>query len=96
MANNPIRMIQIRRIVQLFASGVSQREVARRTSVHRTIATAYFNKFAQYGLPFDDLLKLDDQTLSNIAYSGTVPVSDDPRLAVLDGLIPSYLTELSG
>lgn len=94
MANNPIRMIQIRRIVQLFASGVSQREVARRTSVHRTIAAAYFNKFAQYGLPFDELLKLDDQALSNIAYSVTSPVSDDPRLAVLDGLIPSYLTEL--
>ena len=94
MANNPISMIQIRRILQLLASGASQREVVRKTSVHRRVVSAYHQKFVQHGLPFGDLLGLDDQTLSGIAYSSSEATSIDPRLVDLEKLIPVYLLEL--
>lgn len=94
MANNPIIMTQIRRILQLFASGASQREVTRKTSVHRRVVATYHQKFIIHGLSFDDLLKLDDQGLSSIAYSSTAATVIDSRLVNLEKLIPNYLLDL--
>lgn len=91
MANKPITMLQIRRIIQLKSQGKSNREIARELHSARKTVNAYVNQVVNLDKALIDLLKLDDDQLSSLIFDQVHAVEPTQRYVDLC----DRLTELS-
>lgn len=68
MAQNPINMNQIRRILQLIDSGLSNRSTAKQCAVSPKTIRNYKRRIAQSNVELKELLQMNDEQLSAIIY----------------------------
>lgn len=94
MANKPITMLQIRRVIQLLASGTSQRNIARQLDISRNTVKDYVLKLTRTGKSLPELLKLPEDELSEQVYNPKPLVCRDRRYERLAPRLAYYLTQL--
>jgi len=95
MANIKITMTQLRRMLQFLEMDISQRDISKKLHISRTSIAAYKARADGSGKTYQELLKLDDATLSSILQKeGYKPVVNI-RFKVLEPLIPGYVAELN-
>ncbi|MBM3405331.1 MAG: IS21 family transposase [Bacteroidetes bacterium] len=94
MANKPITMLQIRRIIQLKSLGRSNREIASELHMARDTVNGYVRQFVQLGKSFDDLFKLNDEELSSLVYKEPSSIKTDWRYTDLQKRISGLIDEL--
>ena len=94
MANRPITMLQIRRILQLKSRGHSNREIARELHAGRDTVNGYVRQLEQLEKPFEALLKLNDDELSSLVYKEQASFTNDWRYADFQQRIPELCDEL--
>jgi transposase len=95
----PLRMHQIKRIIELQHQGRSIRETVRLTGLSRNTVREYLRRISESGLSFTDLLSMDDESLSTLVYveaieKGTSGRSIDNRHATLEPHLAKYCAEL--
>ena len=84
MANKPIRMVQVRRIIQLKSEGVSKYRISKTLGMHRTTPDGYLRKLESTEKSYQDLLKHSDQELVDIVYNASNTFKPDDRLKELE------------
>ena len=62
--SKPLRMHQIRRIIEMKLEGRSIRQTVRLTNLSRNTVRDYLRRMESCGLNLNELLLLDDQSLS--------------------------------
>lgn len=97
--SKPLRMHQIKRIIELQQQGKSIRQTARLTGLSRNTIRDYLHRIKESGLSFTDLFSLDDVRLGNIVYvdaieKATAGRTVDDRNIVLAPRIDYYCSEL--
>lgn len=95
MANNLIKMNQIRRIVQLKAQGAGKRKISRLTQISRNTVKEYLTKAQRIGLGAEDLLKISDEELSSLFYSENKPTNPNGERQIIIDRMETYIKELS-
>jgi transposase len=93
MANKPITMLQIRRLLQLHGTGASARSISRSLGIHRNTVAGYLEKIKSDGRTAGELQELDDGALGRIFINQPPPVKDD-RYKVLEKMFPYIGQEL--
>lgn len=92
MAQKPIRMEQLKQILQLHNQGISIREIARRTGVSRNSVKKYIQPFDERNL----CITSDTITLAEIAYPNNEElIHQKLRLEQLQDYIKINLSELN-
>ena len=94
MANNPLSMLQIRRILQLLSDGRSVRMIHRKCKVHRNTIKAYLVRFQQSGNSYAELAALPDAELSSVVYSPRSSKTTDNRFQQLEPRLQYYGQQL--
>jgi len=94
MASKHLTMLQIRRILQLKASGKSNREIARDLHLARNTVNGYIQQLSDLNKPQPDLLRLPDEELSSLVYKESTAVRIDWRQADMQQRIPDLCDEL--
>ena len=69
MANKPITMIQLTRIIQLKSEGVNKHQISQILKVHRKTLDEYLQKFESSGKSYQQLLACREAELAYIVYS---------------------------
>jgi len=87
-------MLQLRRILQLKLKGKSNREIAIEVRKSRDTVNGYVKQLSLIGKSFEDLLKLNDEELSSLAFNEPSCVKKDWRFVDLQQRIPSLCDEL--
>ena len=94
MANKPISMLKIRRVLQLIEKGISQRRICRELQMGRGTFGEYQARIGNSGLSIKSLLQLSDCELSERLSPERPRQAGNPRKAVLDQRLSGYLEEL--
>ena len=94
MANNPLSMLQIRRILQLLSDGRSCRQIHRECGVHRNTVKGYVARFEQTGKSYAELGALLDSELSAVVYAPRSSLTTDERLQYLETKFEHYRQQL--
>lgn len=87
-------MLQLRRILQLKLHGKSNREISSELRKSRDTVNGYVQQLSQLGKSFEDLLKLNDEELSSLAFKEPPSIKTDWRYADLQQRIPGLCDEL--
>lgn len=95
MANQPITMLQIRRILQLLKQGQSKRSIASILHTGRHTIDDYVLKISQTGMDIAHLSKLSDSELGELFYSDNRPNVVQERLNDLQSRFGYFTTELT-
>lgn len=95
----PLRMHQIRRLIELQQQGRSIRETVKLTGLSRNTVREYLRRISYSGLALCELLNLDDPSLRDMVYTDPVEKSTsgrntDKRYAAFEPLIEQYIAEL--
>ena len=94
MANKPITMLQVRRILQLKDQGYSNRRISGVLNLSRLTINEYVNRYIQSGKSYKELLKLDDELLSTLAHQQySISVTSD-KYADLQSRMAYFVEEL--
>jgi transposase len=94
MANKPITMLQIRRILQLRSQSKSNRDIARELHRSRNTINEYVRRISETGRGIQQLLELTDEELSSLLQASSPPVPADWRLEDLLNRLPALGDEL--
>lgn len=94
MSNNPITMLQIRRIIQLLSDKRSKREISRVLHCGRHTVDGYVDKVNQTTLSLDSLSQISDAELAKLFYLETSPSLPDSRYEYLSKRFDYYQREL--
>jgi transposase len=95
MANKTLKMLQIRRILQLLQEGRSKRQIAKDLSISRNTIDEYQDKYISSGQTLAQLLSLQDHALwEALNQKEKIEDEDNPRYKRLLGKIPGILVEL--
>ena len=95
MANKPITMLQIRKVIQLLDQGHSQRSIARQVSISRNTVQEYCLKVHRAGLTTKQMLELGDHELHQAIHpERSVDLKDD-RYERLAPRLSGYMKELN-
>lgn len=97
--SKPLRMHQIRRIIEMQLEGRSIRQTVRLTNLSRNTVRNYIRRISSSGLSLNELLSLDDDSLSTLVYvdateKSTAGRAIDNRHADLKTRLDSYCLEL--
>jgi len=92
MANRPISMDKIRRILQLRSEGTSKLKISQSVGIHRSVLDKYLLKLELTGKEYDELLEMNEEDLALIVYSEQNTPKPDSRLHYLQKQF-SYYTE---
>ncbi|CAN5453550.1 hypothetical protein BH10BAC4_BH10BAC4_06510 [soil metagenome] len=65
----PLRMHQIRRVIEFHQQGIGVREIARLSGLSRNTIREYLKRIVSSGLTPEELLHLSDELLSPIVYT---------------------------
>jgi transposase len=98
--SKPLRMHQIKRIIEMQLEGRSIRHTARLSGLSRNTVREYLRRITCSGTGLRALLDLDDEALGSIVYiqadeKAAAGRSVDARYDRLQELLPIYLAELS-
>jgi transposase len=94
MANQAKTMLQIRRLLQLLISGLSERQIANTLGMSRNTVATYLKRFKTSGYDFNQLLSLSDDTLGSVVYNHAIESRKDERYGRLSPKLGHYLSEL--
>jgi len=94
MANTPISMDKIKRIVQLRSEGISKLKISKAVGIHRTILDKYILKLELTGKSYPELLQLEDEDLGSIVYTDQNTLKPDSRLLYLQKQFTYYTEQL--
>lgn len=97
--SQPLRMHQIRRIIELYQEGRSIWETKRLTGLSRTTIREYLQRIQKSGINPEQLLGMDDASLVPILYvdsfdRGQSGRKTDPRYEVIANSLDRYCGEL--
>jgi len=95
MANKAKNMLQIRRLLQLLISGLSERQIANTIGMSRNTVATYLKRFKSNGSDFSQLLSLSDEALGSVVYNHSVETRKDERYGRLSPKLGHYLSELN-
>lgn len=95
MANKPLTMLQIRRILKLFMEETSIRELHRQTGIHRVTLKNYLHRFKSSGKSFEELAELSDHELSVLVHPQRNTKAPDERFEDLNGRLEEFARQLS-
>src|SRR5690349_19770795 len=95
----PLRMHQIKRIIELQLQGQSIRQIARLTGLSRNTVRDYLRRMSASGMSWEQLLSLDDDSLIALVYVDAneklaAGRSVDNRLSELKSHLETYSLEL--
>jgi transposase len=94
MANKPLTMLQIRRILQLKSQGKSNRVIALELRLSRDSVNGYVKLLSLLEKSIETLLTLNDEELSSLFHKEPGSLKTDWRLADLQQRIPGLYDEL--
>ncbi len=94
MANKPISMVQVRRIIQLKTEGACKYSISRTLGIHRTTLEGYLRKLESTGKSYQTLLAHSDQELVDIVYNASNTLKPDGRLKELVKQFDYFLKQL--
>lgn len=94
MANRPISMTQIKRIVQLKSDGISKFKISQSLDIHRQTLDSYLYKLEFTGKSYQELLQYSETDLASIVYNTKNTHQPDPRLDYLQNRFDFYTKEL--
>lgn len=94
MANKPIPMLLVRRIIQLKASGHSNRQIARKYSISRMTVNGYVERLESSGKSYSALLELEDEVLWSLASRASAVNVANPKYADLEKRFSKLAQEL--
>ena len=94
MANKPITMIQLKRIIQLKSEGVNKLKISQSLSLHRGTLDEYLKKLELSGKSYKELLELSENELSYLVYSTHNTNKPDERLKALEKQFDYFTAEL--
>jgi transposase len=94
MANKPLTMLQIRRILQLKSHGKSNRQIACELHISRDAVNDYVKQLTLLDKSIGTLLKHSDEELSSLFHKEPVSLKTDWRLTDLKQRIPGFYDEL--
>lgn len=97
--SKPLRMHQIRRIIELKVEGRSIRQIVRLTGLSRNTVKVYLRRIASIGLSLKELLALDEESLSTMVHVSALDKSlggrsIDNRFEDLKNHLEEYCQEL--
>jgi transposase len=95
MANKPISMLQIRRIIQLIESGLSNRKIASQLSISRNTVDYYKKQFRLSEKSYSELSALQDHELSKIVFKEQCGSRKDERHDRLAPQLGHFVSELN-
>ena len=95
MANKSISMIQVRRIIQLKAEGLSKLKISESLHIHRTTLDTYISKFEATGKSYAELMQYSDEQLRTLVYNDPTGPKADSRLDDLKEHMNYFKAELS-
>jgi transposase len=93
MAGKTTSMSKVKQILQLHASGVSNRRIAKTLCIDKGTVNDYVRKLHAGGMNTAELLKLDEPVLESKFSAGTAAFTD-PRFETLKTLLPYFEKEL--
>jgi transposase len=94
MANKPIRMVQVKRIIQLKSEGASKYRISKTLGIHRSTLEGYLRKLESTGKSYQILLEHSDQELVDIVYNPSNTYKPDGRLKELEKQFKNFLKQL--
>jgi transposase len=95
MANNPIGMVKVKRIIQLRAENTSKLKISKQLKIHRKTLNEYLVKLESTGKSYQELLNCSEAELMKIVYDPLNTRTPDPRFVDLQRQFPKLLEELS-
>ena len=93
MANKPLTMLQIRRILQLKSQGKSNRVIALELHLSRDSVNGYVKQLMLVDKSIDTLLKYNDEELSSLFHKEIALLKTDWRLTDLQQRIPGWSSD---
>ncbi len=88
-------MLRTRQLIQLLERGVSQRKISLQLRMSRNIVSSYAVRIRESGNSYQELLDLDDASLSFLLSMSSVHEAvPDERFSSLEPLLPGYIKEL--
>lgn len=94
MANKPITMLQVRRILQLKCQGATNRQVSGLTGLARKTVNRYVKAMEGTSKTFEELLALSDEELTKIVYPAPCAMVHDARYQDFQGRLEYLISEL--
>ena len=94
MTNKSISMIQVRRIIQLKAEGLSKLRISGSLHIHRATLDNYLSKFETTGKSYSELLQYSDEQLTDLVYNDPVGPKADIRIDDLKKRMDYFKGEL--
>ena len=94
MANKPITMLQLRRIIQLRGNGLSNRKIAKKLQIARDTVNDYVNRLQECGLSNKELQKITDEQLALIAFEQKQKPDKDDKYIDLQNRMEYFSKEL--
>jgi len=88
-------MIQVRRIIQLKAEGLSKLKISGSLHIHRVTLDAYLSKLESSGKSYPELLQYSDKQLIALVYNDPVGPKADSRIDYLKKHMDYFKAELS-
>ena len=95
MANTPISMVKVKRIIQLRAENTSKLKISKQLKIHRKTLDRYIAKLESTGKSYQELLQYNEAQLGKIVYDPLNTRTTDPRFIELQKQFPRLLQELS-
>lgn len=94
MANKPIRMIRVKRMLQMLAKGISGRSICQELQMGRGTFADYHARIAGSGHSYEALSAMSDHELSELLSPTSPQPSATPRKTSLDNRLSGYVSEL--
>jgi transposase len=94
MANTPIRMLQIKKLLRLLEESRSERSISKQLGLSRTTIRLYQQKFRSSSLSYAQLVELSDADFATLAYGELTPATKSSRQASFDALTDYFSMEL--
>ncbi len=94
MANKPIPMLLLRRIIQLKVSGHSNRQIAKKYSISRMTVNGYVERLESSGKSYSALLELEDEALWSLASRVSAVKVANPKYTDLEKRFSELAQEL--
>jgi hypothetical protein len=88
-------MIQVRRIIQLKAEGLSKLKISGSLHIHRSTLDSYLSKLEASGKSYPELLQYSDEQLIALVYNDPVGPKADDRINDLKKHMGYFKAELS-
>jgi len=94
MANKPISMTLLKRLIQLKSEGLSKLKISKILGIHRKTLNEYLFKLELTGKSYQDLLQYSEAELASIVYNSKNTHQPDSRIDDLKSRFAAYTEQL--